>query len=209
MHISPWFIPGRDPSLNSYLHPSSLWHQSFVSTLCVIALLWASFHDSCYGSVSPLKDIFTNLHDVCLPLSLHHSPIIRWHIIHHKTIPTHLSVHMGWDRNVWNAWSGLLSTWSYSIQLQEYHFTPLHSTLFDSTPFNSNMPIWQIVACLHVNCMVKWPMWWEWLSLSAENLQKISIDRWINTPLSGCTIFVVGLASSANVSSQLLVDMEW
>jgi len=111
MHIMPWSISGRDPSLVNHLWPLSisgrypspaaihlrqqsisscnpspaaihfwLWcssFQPFVSTVWIIALVWAAFCDCSCSSVSPLKVIFTNLHNVCLPLTLHRSPIIH------------------------------------------------------------------------------------------------------------------------------------
>ena len=71
-------ISGRNPSLATIHHPPrSIWLQPFVSTMCIIALLWAAFRDFSCSSVSSLKVIVTDLHNVRLPLTLHRSPIIH------------------------------------------------------------------------------------------------------------------------------------
>ena len=71
-------ISGRNPSLAAiHLWPRSIWLQPFVSTRCVIALVWAAFRDCSCSSVSSLKVIVTDLHNVRLPLTHHRSPIIR------------------------------------------------------------------------------------------------------------------------------------
>ena len=71
IHIRPRSISGCNPSLAAIpLWPQSIWLQPFVSTQCVIALVWAAFcHCSC-SFVSFLKVIFTDLHNVHLPLTL-------------------------------------------------------------------------------------------------------------------------------------------
>ena len=71
IHIRPRSISGCDPSPAAIpLWPQSIWLQPFVSTQCVIALVWAAFcHCSC-SFVSSLKLIFTDLHNVHLPLTL-------------------------------------------------------------------------------------------------------------------------------------------
>jgi len=79
-----------------------------------------------------------------------------------------------------NAWSGLLSTWSISMQSREYRSTQLNptqlKTLFNWTPLICNPPRWQTVAALQNDCTVDWPMRPQCLPVGfAENLHKISV----------------------------------
>ena len=87
IHLGTGFISCHPSPAAIHLWPQSIWSrsiwsrsiwlQSFVSTRGDIALVWAAFRDCSCSSVSPLKVIFTNLHNVHLPLTLHRSPIIH------------------------------------------------------------------------------------------------------------------------------------
>jgi len=71
-------ISGRNQSLAAiHLWPRSIWLHPLISTRCVIALVQAAFRDCSCSSVSPLKVIFTDLHNFRLPLTLHRSLIIH------------------------------------------------------------------------------------------------------------------------------------
>ena len=71
-------ISGRDPSRAGInLRLWSSWFQPFISTLCVIVLIWAAFHDFSYSSVSSLKVIVTGIYNIHLSLTNHRSPIIH------------------------------------------------------------------------------------------------------------------------------------
>jgi len=90
-HLSPAVI---------HPQPWSSWFEPSISSMDIITLVWSAFRDFSSSSVSCLKIIVTDVHNIHLPLTFHRSPIIRWHIIHYKKIPTHWSVHMPWDLSV-------------------------------------------------------------------------------------------------------------
>ena len=126
--LRPWYISGHNPSPAAiHFQLWSSWFEPFVSTLCTIALLGAVFPDNSCSSGCSLKVIITDLHNVRLPLTLPRSPII--HLV--TMCPSHENTHSlthpyGTLSFILNPWSGLLSMWSYTPQLQEYHSTELH-----------------------------------------------------------------------------------
>jgi len=94
IHIRRWWIPRGNPSpvmhfwqqshsghnqslAAIHFRPSSLRLHPFLSTLSIIVCIWAAFRDCFRRSVSPLKIIYTNLHNIRLPLNLHRSPRIH------------------------------------------------------------------------------------------------------------------------------------
>jgi len=101
IHLWPPSIPSRKPSLAG-IHfqvrsllgcdPVGSSHSFPPVHPCACMVCIRDF--SC-NTVRSLKVIFTDLHNVRLPLTVHCSPII-----HHKKIPTHWFVHMAWDLNV-------------------------------------------------------------------------------------------------------------
>jgi len=69
------------------------------------------------------------------------------------------------------------------ILIHTIAWIPLNSTQlktpFNSTPLNCNPPIWQIVACLQVDCIVNRPTRRECLRLGcAEYVYEFSVHGW-------------------------------
>ena len=185
-------ISGCNPSLAViHLRLWSSWVQPFFSTMCIIALLWAAFRDFSCSSVSSLKVIVTDLHNVRLSLILHRSAMIRWYIIHHQKIPTLRSVHMAWDVHV-------------ELHDPASSAHDLNACNCVNTAQLLSTQIWQNVAGLQFNC--NWLMRRECRRLGlAENLHKMSVHHWISPPPSVGTIFVVVPAPSGHFSSQFVI----